>query len=44
VLRDLLSGTYRGARTSVATRATTLKTLTVTLSVELLLLRLRGGR
>ena len=43
-LRDLLSGTYRGARTSVATRATTLKTLNVTLSVELLLLRLRGGR
>jgi 23S rRNA (guanine745-N1)-methyltransferase len=41
-LRDLLSGTYRGARTSVATRVTTLKTINITLSVELLLLRRRG--
>ncbi len=41
VLGDLLRGTYRGARTSVARRLETLDTLEVTLSTEVLLLRVR---
>ena len=41
-LSDLLRGTYRGARATEAARLASLKALDVTLSVELLLLRLRG--
>jgi len=43
-LRDLLTGTYRGARTAVSDQRAALETMTVTLASEILLFRPRGRR